>query len=53
MLRQIFFIFILKEKPKTGCIVYGIYLEGCCWNNEKHYLDESRPKELFSDLPLV
>jgi len=43
----------VKEKPKEGCIIYGMYLEGCRWSNENHALDQSRPKELYSDMPLV
>lgn len=30
-----------------------MFLEGACWNKKKHELTDSRPKELFSDLPLM
>jgi len=30
-----------------------MYLEGAMWNSTKHMLDESRPKELFSNLPMM
>lgn len=43
----------IKEKPEDGCYVYGCFLEGCRWDEKKHVLSESIPKELFSDLPAV
>lgn len=29
----------IKEKPLDGCYIYGMFLEGCRWNNKKHVLD--------------
>lgn len=43
----------VSHKPEFGCFVYGLYLEGCRWNDEIHCLSESRPKELFSPLPIM
>ncbi len=43
----------IKEKPASGCLVYGIYLEGCKWDYETHRLGESDPKKLFVELPLM
>ena len=43
----------IDEKPKSGCLFYGLYLEGCKWDHEKHELAESDPKKLFVDLPLL
>lgn len=43
----------IKEKPNDGCYVYGVYLEGARWDNNKHLLADSIPKELFADLPLM
>jgi dynein heavy chain, axonemal len=43
----------IKEKPEIGCYVYGLFLEGCCWSYNEHSLTESRPKELFSPLPIM
>ena len=43
----------IKEKPDDGCYVYGLFLEGARWNSEKHLLDESYPKELYTDIPLM
>lgn len=30
-----------------------MYLEGCKWNYETHMLDESDPKKLFVELPML
>ena len=29
-------------------ITIGLYLEGARWNEQKHILDDSKPKELYS-----
>uniref|UniRef100_A0ABD2WRH4 Dynein heavy chain 1, axonemal n=1 Tax=Trichogramma kaykai TaxID=54128 RepID=A0ABD2WRH4_9HYME len=43
---------VLAQKPKTrpddGCVVYGLFLEGCRWDGTS--LAESRPKELFTSM---
>lgn len=43
----------IKEGPKDGCLIYGLFLEGCRWDYENHQLTDSRNKELFSDLPMI
>jgi len=43
----------IKEKPKDGCLIYGMFLEGSRWDYQKHALAESKPKELYSDVPLI
>jgi hypothetical protein len=30
-----------------------MYLEGCKWEYVQHQLDESDPKKLFTDIPLI
>ena len=30
-----------------------MYLEGASWDSNKHMLNESKPKELFSDVPMI
>jgi len=40
-------------KPETGCVVYGMYVEGCRWCNEDKCLAESFPKVLFEPLPYM
>lgn len=43
----------IKEKPEAGCFVYGIFLEGARWDSQTHLLTNSKPKELFSTLPMM
>ena len=43
----------IKEKPEDGCYIYGMYLEGCKWDSHSHQLEESDPKKLFTDIPLI
>ncbi len=43
----------VKEKAPDGCYIYGMFLEGCKWDAETHMLNDSNPKELFSNLPMM
>lgn len=43
----------VQESVDDGCLVYGLFLEGCKWDYQKHQLTDSTPKELFSDIPLM
>lgn len=43
----------IKEKPEDGCYIYGMYLEGARWDYKKHQLQNSKPKELYSDMPMI
>lgn len=40
----------VSAKPEDGCIIYGLFMEGARWNADKHTVDESRPKELFTQM---
>lgn len=39
--------------PKDGVYVSGIYIEGATWNFTGGYLEESRPMELISNMPII
>lgn len=43
----------VHEKPEDGCYTYGMYLEGARWNNTTHMLDDSKPKQLYTELPMI
>ena len=43
----------IKVKPEHGCYVYGLWLEGCKWDNQTHKLGPSNQKELYTPLPIV
>ena len=39
--------------PTDGCYIRGLYLEGGRWDHSAHVLDESRPKELYTEMPII
>ena len=43
----------IKSAPKSGCYIRGLFLEGARWSTDTHMLAESRPKELYTDMPVV
>ncbi len=43
----------LPGLPKDGVYVSGIYLEGATWNFGGGFLEESRPMELISVMPMI
>jgi len=43
----------LIQRPTDGCYIDGLFLEGCRWDEERHVLAESRPKELFVSMPVI
>lgn len=56
------FDFIVKDdlkyqdvtaKPTDGVFCYGLFLEGCRWDYEAHVLNDSEPKKLFTELPML
>jgi len=43
----------IDSTPKDGSYVYGFILEGARWDVAGGYTEESRPKEMFSVIPVV
>jgi len=43
----------LKEAPEDGVYIYGLFLEGCRWDRSSHQLEDSKPKELFTEIPAL
>jgi len=41
----------IANPPEDGVYIYGIFLEGARWDYDTHQLEESLPKELFTELP--
>ena len=41
------------EKPDDGVLIRGMFLEGARWSKKKGTLEESRPKRLFTDCPMI
>lgn len=52
------FVVLGKEKdvtkpPKDGCYIYGLFLDGARWNEERDVLDEPFPKVLYCSMPYI
>lgn len=43
----------ITEKPKYGCYVSGLYLEGAGWDLERSMLRKQDPKVLVTELPIL
>ena len=43
----------ITAHPKDGVYVSGIFIEGATWNFPGGYLEESRPMELISNMPIL
>eukprot|EP00933_Yihiella_yeosuensis_P041142 TRINITY_DN35573_c0_g1_i1.p1 TRINITY_DN35573_c0_g1~~TRINITY_DN35573_c0_g1_i1.p1 ORF type:complete len:1671 (-),score=457.77 TRINITY_DN35573_c0_g1_i1:233-5206(-) len=43
----------LTAPPEDGVHIYGLFLEGARWDVTTHRIEDSRPKELFTDLPAI
>jgi dynein heavy chain len=43
----------IESNAKEGAYVYGFVLEGARWDIQLGCLEESKPKEMFSVLPVV
>eukprot|EP00796_Vickermania_ingenoplastis_P008354 gene8354-5852_t len=41
------------QAVERGALVYGLFIEGARWDGEEHTLTESRPKELYTDMPIL
>ncbi|XP_044254832.1 dynein axonemal heavy chain 1-like isoform X2 [Tribolium madens] len=41
------------RRPDDGCCIWGLFLEGARWNSSLQTLDESHPKELYTEMPVV
>jgi len=43
----------LHVAPEAGVFVYGFFLEGARWDRDDELLQDSRPTELFTELPAL
>jgi dynein heavy chain len=43
----------VTEPPENGVYIYGLYLQGCRWSEDKDLLIESKPGELFYRMPCI
>jgi len=43
----------ILEPPDDGVIIYGLFLEGARYDCDTEQLENSKPKELFTDMPIL
>ena len=43
----------IASGPVDGCYIRGLYMEGARWDAEAGLVGESKPKELFSEVPII
>lgn len=41
------------SRPEDGCYIRGLFIEGARWDMDAFELAESRPKELYTDMPVM
>lgn len=41
------------SRPEDGCYIRGLFVEGARWDMDSFELAESRPKELYTDMPVM
>ncbi len=41
------------SRPEDGCYIRGLFVEGARWDMGSFELAESRPKELYTDMPVM
>lgn len=44
---------LVKQKPKAGRQICGLYIEGARWDDDKSVLATQRPKELIQEMPII
>ena len=43
----------IGEVPVDGCYIRGLFMEGARWDPDSGQIGESKPKELFSEVPII
>ncbi|GLI62391.1 hypothetical protein VaNZ11_005010 [Volvox africanus] len=43
----------LPGGPEDGCYIRGLFMEGARWDSQTHVVAESRPKELYTEMPVI
>jgi dynein heavy chain, axonemal len=41
------------SKPEEGAYIRGMFIEGARWDADAHVLAESRPRELYTEMPYL
>jgi dynein heavy chain len=43
----------LTSKPADGCYIRGLFMEGARWNAKTESIDDSLPKQLYTEIPVI
>jgi dynein heavy chain len=43
----------IKEPPDDGVYIHGLFMEGARWDASEHSIADSRPRELYTMLPVM
>jgi dynein heavy chain len=43
----------VKEGPEDGVYIRGLFLEGARWNDDLNTIDDSRPKQLYTEMAMI
>lgn len=43
----------IKERPKDGCYIQGLYLEGAAWDKKRSCLCKQEPSILVVEIPIM
>ena len=43
----------IKVKPDAGCYIRGLFLEGARFDEDKGIINDSIPKQLFTEMPVI
>lgn len=43
----------ILSSPEDGMYIYGLFLDGCRWDDEKRMLADSKLGELYADMPVI
>merc|ERR1712098_39616 len=43
----------IAQQPKEGVYMNGLVIEGARWDSDNGYLEESRPMDLLTPMPIV
>ena len=43
----------VQHGPADGCYIKGLFIEGARWHKPTKRLGESKPKELYSEIPII
>lgn len=44
---------VMDNAPEIGCLINGLFLDGCAWCHDKNYLIESKDRILYDKMPTV